>query len=481
MKLSFKVPRHAPKYTSKKCLFIILGVMIIFSISLFLQHVRLQRVLYVTEALPTGMPPEDVPSAQVERERLEKLYHATHILYTVLNRTGHTKAYTFYTVSSVLKAYKKIHWERQQQNLQNLPYRIKSQDELSEMLVASDVLLTHAQNYGIKHTQIHFLYHQLAILWQREFPRQSRKDECNRCMEYNFRNIIKPHNICGGESPIEFVSLITSVPNNILERQAVRTTWGAFSQRNTGVVRHVFLFGGGWSEEESLILQKENRIYGDILQDDFKDNYYNLTYKVLMGYHWAVKECKRAKFIMRAADDAYIYVPRVLNLIANHGQEDGMQQHQVGLCFKEFTPYRLIDYKGYLSRLEYGRDTLPTYALGTNFLTSMRLSEEILSISPDVPFFSVEDAYFGLVLYKLHRGCYHLPTFVGQYFPYTPRSSYLRHCNILPWFTHHSLSPSMMLDIHAHCVLPDVLPRVLLYLLTFLIFISIVWYIKTKK
>ena len=474
MKLSLKVPRHAPKYMSRRCLFIILGVMTVFSISLFLLHVRLQRVLYVTEALPTGLPPEDVASAQVERERVEKLYHSTHILYTVLSRTSHTKS-TFYKVSSVLKAYK------EQQGLQNLLYKIKSQDELSEMLVASDVLLTHAQMYGLKRTRIDRLYHQLGIIRQKEVPRESRKDECNRCMEYNFRNIIKPHSICGGESPIEFVSLITSVPNNILERQAVRTTWGTFSHRNTGVVRHVFLFGGGWSEEESLILQKENRIYGDILQDDFKDNYYNLTYKVLMGYHWAVKECKRAKFIMRAADDAYIYVPRVLNLIANHGQEDGMQQHQVGLCFKEFIPYRLMDYKGYLSRLEYGRDTLPTYALGTNFLTSMRLSEEILSISPDVPFFSIEDAYFGLVLYKLRRGCYHLPTFVGHYSPNTFSFFYLPHCNILPWFTHHSLSPSMMLDIHAHYVLPDIWPCVLVYLLTFLIFISIVWYFKTKK
>ena len=110
-------------------------------------------------------------------------------------------------------------------------------------------------------------------------------------------------------------------------------TWARFAVHNTANVRYIFLIGGGWTGSDVTTVQTESAIYGDILQEDYVDSYYNLSYKVLSGFKWAVDFCPRAKFVVRSADDMYLNIPRILNLLQI--TEKVSIRKQIGFCYKK--------------------------------------------------------------------------------------------------------------------------------------------------
>jgi hypothetical protein len=64
-------------------------------------------------------------------------------------------------------------------------------------------------------------------------------------------------------------------------------------------------------------IEKEQQRYGDIVQADFIDSYFNNTIKTMMGFKWAVTFCPNSKFYMFSDDDMYISTKNVLWFIRN--------------------------------------------------------------------------------------------------------------------------------------------------------------------
>lgn len=406
---------------------------------------HLHQTLYIDFQEKFSMPREGIPTGRQEKITVEELHQASKLLKDILARTGKENTKISVLLND-LSPYKSPSVP-----MGTFPYGCETKKEVMEMYNAAKLLYDKATKFGDESEEVGELNHQLSILRRRKFPNQTWTDSCDGCMKYKFNRLISPRKVCEEGKEVEFVNLITSVPGNIAARMAIRETWGRYHENQKGKIRIVFLFGAGWSEEMNKILLWENEKYGDILQDDFKDGYYNLAYKVLMGYKWVQEDCTNAKFVMRAADDAYIHVPRVLELLKNNGDTENFQKHQVGLCFEAFKPYRYYDYKGYLSYIEYPKEHFPPYALGTNFLTSQKLTQEILKASENVPFLCIEDAYIGLVLNKMNRGCQNVLSFVGH----TPKKLkqlwYPFHCNAIYWYTYHPLDADFMDKIHKTC------------------------------
>ena len=62
-------------------------------------------------------------------------------------------------------------------------------------------------------------------------------------------------------------------------------------------------------------IKAESFIYGDIIQENFIDGYYNLTLKTIMGFKWSSKYCSNAKFIMKLDDDVVVNTFDLLNYL----------------------------------------------------------------------------------------------------------------------------------------------------------------------
>lgn len=53
-------------------------------------------------------------------------------------------------------------------------------------------------------------------------------------------------------------------------------------------------------------LDRENSEHHDIIQGNFLDTYYNLTYKSVMGHLWVSQFCRQAEFVVKTDDDIYV-------------------------------------------------------------------------------------------------------------------------------------------------------------------------------
>ena len=225
--------------------------------------------------------------------------------------------------------------------------------------------------------------------------RPIRKEICDGCFRLNYKNIISPKSACSGRSDITMVMIITSVPENSAARRVIRNSWAKFTHNNTGSVRYVFLFGVA-SGERQAILENESQIYDDILQDHYIETYKHLSVKVLMGLRWVISNCPTAAYVMRAADDTYVNVPGVVHLIQNH--HDLFTNKLVGHCVGGTRPIRKRGHKWYVSYESYPKKYYPPYCIGTTFMMTLGFAMRLVVASKDIPFFELEDVYFGLVL-----------------------------------------------------------------------------------
>ena len=177
--------------------------------------------------------------------------------------------------------------------------------------------------------------------------------------ELKFPYIHKAEKACqqeNGESEPPFLLiLVKSKINNFHRRQVIRETWGKSDQKRS--IRTVFLAGmpspmevdeitrfnslyvdiEGIHHNAEIIHKKEhnndiNKLnvknekilsklkhqeilykfeleyekYGDIVQQNFYDAYYNNTIKTLMGIRWVVDYCPKAKFYLFIDDDFFM-------------------------------------------------------------------------------------------------------------------------------------------------------------------------------
>ncbi|XP_008845803.2 beta-1,3-galactosyltransferase 5-like [Nannospalax galili] len=85
------------------------------------------------------------------------------------------------------------------------------------------------------------------------------------------------------QNPPFLVLLVTSSHKQLAARMAIRKTWGRDRTVRGQQVRTLFLLGASDSTDEMATTAQESQEHRDIIQKDFKDVYFNLTLKTMMG------------------------------------------------------------------------------------------------------------------------------------------------------------------------------------------------------
>ena len=227
---------------------------------------------------------------------------------------------------------------------------------------------------------------------------------CKLCFVYNFNTVIDNPNICDTSPPwapvVDILILICTQHRRSEYRDVIRKTWLKSSIENTGNIRYVFLLGNTNDVEAQKAINEENTQHGDIIQDDFMDAYKNLTYKILMGFKWAVTRCHNARFVMKTDDDMYVNTGLLLNVVKMYGTQ--LQDSVGGYCKGRKIPDRNPKSKWYVSNKTYPYKNYPDYCFGFGYITSMHVVKRVFDIHPHVPFFVFEDIYVGSCIQKLH-------------------------------------------------------------------------------
>ena len=122
--------------------------------------------------------------------------------------------------------------------------------------------------------------------------------------------------------PSLFVAVI-SAPKYFHKRNIIRQTWKRHLQMqpDLGFMNLAgFGFIVGLTVDDNEIqkrIEEESATYGDILQIEMIDDYYNLTLKVVGLLNWINDHCSRVDFVLKVDDDVYVNVQNLLAVMKN--------------------------------------------------------------------------------------------------------------------------------------------------------------------
>ena len=111
-----------------------------------------------------------------------------------------------------------------------------------------------------------------------------------------------------------FVAVI-SAPDYFDKRQIIRQTWlrhMSEQSKQLNLSGFGFIVGLPKNNDTQVRIEKESAAYGDVLQIDMMDDYYNLTLKVVGLTNWLHDHCSRVDFVLKVDDDVYVNVHNLI-------------------------------------------------------------------------------------------------------------------------------------------------------------------------
>lgn len=285
-----------------------------------------------------------------------------------------------------------------------------------------------------------FVFHPSTTM-EREFFRKSE----TKVNSFRYGFVIDGSTICDNETFMGI--LVHTSPLNTDRREAIRNTWGSITnagqewpnRKITKKLRLGFISGVSnetrWNEQ----LKKESSLYHDIVQGNFTDTYFNMTWKSMLGLKWVFSYCQSAQYFLKSDDDMIINFPYILKLLEKKHMERGIMGPlsirgpvlrgggKWGVA-KELFPFKFY----------------PPFEVGSAYIMTTDIVKELFHTAEYVRPFHVDDAYLtgvigaiiGLRHYK-QKGW----AFSGSRKPET--------CDVLLDFivTGHKMTPKRLLDI----------------------------------
>ncbi|XP_066476703.1 UDP-GlcNAc:betaGal beta-1,3-N-acetylglucosaminyltransferase 7 isoform X2 [Tiliqua scincoides] len=234
------------------------------------------------------------------------------------------------------------------------------------------------------------------------------KDDWFKGLELNFRQfllyrhcryfpmLINHPEKCSGD--IYLLIVVKSIITQHDRREAIRRTWGQEKEVGGKKIRTLFLLGVASKEEERANYQKlldyENRIYGDILQWDFLDSFFNLTLKEVHFLKWFNIYCDNVRYIFKGDDDVFVSPNNILEFLQD--QKGG--NLFVGDVLQKAKPIRKKENKYYIPSALYNKSNYPPYAGGGGFVMDGPLAKKLHKVSETLELYPIDDVFLGMCL-----------------------------------------------------------------------------------
>uniref|UniRef100_A0A8D0GMJ3 Hexosyltransferase n=1 Tax=Sphenodon punctatus TaxID=8508 RepID=A0A8D0GMJ3_SPHPU len=199
-------------------------------------------------------------------------------------------------------------------------------------------------------------------------------------------------------SDIYLLIVVKSIITQHDRREAIRRTWGQEMVVDGKKIRTLFLLGTASKEEERANYQKlldyENHIYGDILQWDFLDSFFNLTLKEVHFLKWLNIYCDNVRYIFKGDDDVFVSPPNLLEFLEDKKAGDLF----VGDVLLKARPIRKKENKYYIPSALYSKNYYPPYAGGGGFLMDGPLAKKLHKVSETLELYPIYDVFLGMCL-----------------------------------------------------------------------------------
>ncbi|XP_077071914.1 beta-1,3-galactosyltransferase 2 [Siphateles boraxobius] len=219
-----------------------------------------------------------------------------------------------------------------------------------------------------------------------------------------YEYILNEPNACLLRAPF-LVFLISVEPKKTDARDAIRKTWGnEIMEGDLGFIRLFFIGVNNDTQRNGSKLQHtiedESRQHHDIIQQDYRDTYNNLTLKTLMGMYWITKYCPEATYVMKTDSDMFVNTEYLVQKFLKP-MGHLTQKYFTGHLMTGFSPIRNKESKWYMPPEMYHGRRYPTFCSGTGYVFSGDVAQRIYVVSLSIPRLHLEDVYVGFCLAKL--------------------------------------------------------------------------------
>ncbi|CAG9765803.1 unnamed protein product [Ceutorhynchus assimilis] len=224
-------------------------------------------------------------------------------------------------------------------------------------------------------------------------PRLNEKDYSRLINLTNFKFIVP--NSCSNDN-VFLAVIVTSAPKNLEARNTIRSTWG----KNDEQVKTFFMLGAVDDADVQETIFKEHLQYHDIVQGNFFDSYFNLTYKTVMALKFITYHCTNATYILKTDDDVFVNMPLLKNFLINDLSPFGAVNCL--LCHKmENMPILRGSSKWAVKEEEFLGKIYPTYCNGPYSILSPDVVFKLYQESQRQKYFYIEDVFlYGVVAGK---------------------------------------------------------------------------------
>ncbi|KAG9488465.1 beta-1,3-galactosyltransferase 2-like [Eleutherodactylus coqui] len=217
---------------------------------------------------------------------------------------------------------------------------------------------------------------------------------------FPYQFVINLPNKCKDRKPF-LVIMVLGECHDLQSRQTIRETWGNESIYDVDVVT-IFLLGlpRVAPDQTQLMLKEESMVFGDIIQQDFMDTYYNLTLKTLMGIEWVTKFCPSTSYVMKIDNDMFLNVDYLVHQLL-YPEYPIRENFFTGALVTNTGPIRSRAYKWYVPEEVYPNNTYPPYCAGPGYVFSVDMAKKIYDVAQEIRVIPMEDAFMGICLYEL--------------------------------------------------------------------------------
>ena len=136
--------------------------------------------------------------------------------------------------------------------------------------------------------------------------------------------------VCGFSKEVSRVLVILNRMGDYQRREAIRKTYGKFSQLRSSKLtlnfsnwRKFFLVGKPTKKAEEKMLQEENELFEDVVVANVPEGYYKYpTLKMLIGLKFVACYCPNVKYFVKIDDDVYFEPEKVDAIIKIQEKSD---------------------------------------------------------------------------------------------------------------------------------------------------------------
>lgn len=252
------------------------------------------------------------------------------------------------------------------------------------------MLLFYFLPYTVEFTVMGRVTDRAYLLRRQNLSLYIRPDEQTHLTEINLLEFNRSLETPGAKDVLIFVC---SDIRNRDRRKVIRATWGRKLK-----LRPIFLLGVGHSAADNQMAEDEANIFGDVIVENFIDDYQNLTLKTVFAVKHFLRLAPEAKYFFKIDDDVMLNTYNLNHVLYKFRDCKGV--------FGSKEPIRYVhrdkESKWHVPKWMYAPDKFPVFVNGPAYLISGSIVDNIYQTALSTPLITLEDVFVtGIVAHNL--------------------------------------------------------------------------------